>query len=211
MSDERALPRHIAIIMDGNGRWARERGWARIRGHRAGVTSVRESATYCAELGIGQLTLYAFSTENWKRPKREVDLLFTLLRRFLIKEYRTIMDNRIVLTSIGDVEALPASVTDELYRVQQASADNGGMTLCLALNYGARHQMTRYVDGTVTGPAAAAAFRTGLEFFDVEGVCLRRSSHSSEAQAILRSAGFERSTAGRRHEIWVRERPARPN
>ncbi|MBN4049943.1 di-trans,poly-cis-decaprenylcistransferase [bacterium AH-315-M10] len=127
--------------MDGNGRWAQQRGWARIRGHRAGVGSVREITTACAEIGIEQLTLYAFSTENWKRPPREVSLLMRLLARFLVKERATIMENRIRLRWIGEISALPKSAIKELEHTARLSQDNDGMVLCLALNYGARQEI----------------------------------------------------------------------
>jgi undecaprenyl diphosphate synthase len=127
--------------MDGNGRWARLRGWARVRGHRAGVRAVRETATTAASLGVEQLTLYAFSTENWKRPQREVDLLFRLLARFLVNERRTLIDNRIRLTTIGEIDALPRSVRRALDETLALSARHDGMRLCLALNYGARNEL----------------------------------------------------------------------
>jgi undecaprenyl diphosphate synthase len=135
------MPRHIAIIMDGNGRWAQSRTWARIRGHRAGVRSVREAAEECARLGIGQLTLYAFSSENWKRPPREVDLLMHLLRRFLVSERSTILEHNIRFRTIGRIEGLPAEVRHEIAETARLSADKSGTTLCLALNYGGRAEI----------------------------------------------------------------------
>jgi undecaprenyl diphosphate synthase len=136
-----ALPRHIAIIMDGNGRWARARGLSRTRGHAAGVESVRAVTRACARRGIGQLTLYAFSEENWKRPKREVELLMRLLRRFLMRERREIMDNDIRLTAIGRLSRLPASVAKELEASRELSKGNRGMVLNLALSYGGRQEI----------------------------------------------------------------------
>jgi len=135
------LPQHIAIIMDGNGRWARERGLPRIRGHREGVNSVREITRECAKLGIKQLTLYAFSVENWKRPKTEVNFLMRMLRRFLVAERKEIMENDIRLTAIGRIHELPKAVRAELGKTREMSANNKGMTLCLALNYGARTEI----------------------------------------------------------------------
>ena len=187
MSD---IPRHIAIIMDGNGRWARQRGWARIRGHRAGVDSVRDTTTYCAEIGVAQLTLYAFSTENWKRPQREIDLLFKLLRRFLRREYRTIMDNDIRLTSIGEVAALPASVTDELERVRQASADNQGMVLCLALNYGARQELVRATQALARRVAAGQLTVDAIDEAAIEGELY--TTGAPELDLLIRTGGEQR-------------------
>jgi undecaprenyl diphosphate synthase len=135
------LPRHVAIIMDGNGRWARERGLSRTRGHAAGVESVRAVTRACAKKGIGQLTLYAFSEENWKRPRREVELLMRLLRRFLVRERAEIMENDIRLTAIGRLERLPADVRKELDATRAMSAGNRGMILNLALSYGGRQEI----------------------------------------------------------------------
>lgn len=135
------LPQHIAIIMDGNGRWAKERGLTRNRGHREGVNSVREITRECAGLGIKQLTLYAFSAENWKRPKTEVNFLMRMLARFLVRERKEIMDNNIRLAAIGRLHELPKGVQKELRETIEMSKDNKGMTLCLALNYGGRTEI----------------------------------------------------------------------
>jgi undecaprenyl diphosphate synthase len=127
--------------MDGNGRWARERGLSRARGHAEGAESVRVITRECAKIGIKRLTLYAFSTENWRRPKREVDFLMRLLKRFLVRERREIMDNNIRFAAIGRLEELPAAVRKELERTVEMSRKNTGMTLCLALNYGGRQEI----------------------------------------------------------------------
>jgi len=135
------LPRHVAIIMDGNGRWAKARGLSRTRGHAAGVESVRAVTRACARKGLKELTLYAFSEENWKRPAREVALLMRLLRRFLIRERDEIMENDIRLTAIGRLHRLPADVRRELEKSREMSAKNGGMVLNLALSYGGRQEI----------------------------------------------------------------------
>ena len=135
------LPRHVAIIMDGNGRWAEGRRLRRTRGHAAGVESVRAVTRACAKRKLGQLTLYAFSEENWKRPKREVSLLMRLLRRFLIGERGEIMDNGIRLEAIGRLDRLPADVRKELDRTRDMSAGNDGMVLNRALSYGGRQEL----------------------------------------------------------------------
>ena len=136
-----ALPAHVAIIMDGNGRWAESRGLPRTEGHRAGIESVREVTTTSAELGLRQLTLYAFSTENFSRPRHEVTLLMRFLREFLGRERPTIMENNIQLRAIGDLSRLPTRVRDSLDAVIAESATNDGMVLCLALAYGARQEI----------------------------------------------------------------------
>ena len=146
MTKNNKLPNHIAIIMDGNGRWARRRGFMRVRGHEEGVNSVREITTECAKKHIGQLTLYAFSNENWKRSKTEVNFLMRMLKKFLIAERKTIEDNDIILKTIGRTEALPDNVKKELSISMEESKNNKGMILCLALNYGGR---TEIIDATI--------------------------------------------------------------
>lgn len=135
------LPEHIAIIMDGNGRWARQKKLVRIRGHEAGAEAVREITRECAKKNIKQLTLYAFSQENWKRPKREIDLLMRLLKDFLVGERREIQENNIRLTAIGRIGELPEFVQRELAISIEQSKLNTGMVLCLALNYGGRSEI----------------------------------------------------------------------
>jgi len=132
------LPRHVAIIMDGNGRWANQRGRPRIAGHAAGATNVRDIVTHCARLELAALTLYSFSTENWKRPKTEVDSLMELYVEYLVKERQTVMENNVRLIQIGRRDGLPEPVLRELDITQQVSRDNTGLRLCLAINYGSR-------------------------------------------------------------------------
>lgn len=147
MTKKKELPNHIAIIMDGNGRWARRRGFMRVRGHEEGVNSVREITTECAKKHIGQLTLYAFSNENWKRSKMEVNFLMRMLKKFLIEERPTIRDNDIILKTIGRTEALPEDVQKELSISMEESKNNTGMILCLALNYGGRTEIVDAAKG----------------------------------------------------------------
>lgn len=132
------LPRHIAVIMDGNGRWAKKHGKPRVFGHRNGVKAVRETTEAAAELGISYLTLYAFSTENWNRPKLEVSALMTLLVDTLSKEVDTLMKNNIRLQAIGDLSRLPAITHKALLEAMDRTASNTRMTLVLALNYSGR-------------------------------------------------------------------------
>ena len=138
------LPRHIAIIMDGNGRWAKERGLPRTEGHRRGAESVRAMTEACRELGVQYLTLYAFSSENWKRPKREVDALMKLLEHYLKREVKEMMKNNIKLQAIGRLHDLPESCQRELHRAIETTANNTELTLILALSYGGREEI---VDG----------------------------------------------------------------
>lgn len=160
MSENGQVPSHIAVIMDGNGRWARRRGLVRIRGHKEGVESVREITRECAKKHIKQLTLYAFSQENWKRPKREVNLLMKLLKDFLIKERGELEENNIRLTAIGRISGLPEDVQRELAVSIEESKGNTGMVLCLALNYGGRSEI---VDAAKNIAGSIKAGKMGLE------------------------------------------------
>lgn len=135
------LPRHVGIIMDGNGRWAEARGLARIEGHREGSNSVREVTRSARRLGLGALTLYAFSAQNWARPADEVAALMELLRDYLERERSEILDNAIRLNAIGELDRLPRYVRDPLERLRQESAGNQGMVLTLALSYGGREEL----------------------------------------------------------------------
>src|SRR5918997_2153413 len=132
------LPRHVAIIMDGNGRWANSRGLPRIAGHRAGVEAVRAAVDTGARLGLQALTLYAFSTENWKRPRLEVDALMRMLKRYLRLELEEIDRQNIRFQAIGRIEGLNQNVQREIVRATERTAKNTGMTLSVALNYGGR-------------------------------------------------------------------------
>src|SRR2546427_13148768 len=133
-----SLPRHVAIIMDGNGRWAKQRHLPRIEGHRAGAESARVIIRTCGELGIKYLTLYAFSVENWNRPKDEVDALMKYLARFLKSELAELNRNHVKLEVIGQIYRLPEFVQEQLKKTQSALAKNNGLTLILALSYGGR-------------------------------------------------------------------------
>jgi undecaprenyl diphosphate synthase len=139
------LPRHLAIIMDGNGRWAKQKGLLRTIGHENGTKSVKNTVEACAELGIQNLTLYAFSTENWNRPKFEVETLMKLLISSLKKELGTLQKNNIRLNAIGNLTNLPSKVQKELEEVIESTAANTRMTLTLALSYGAREELVQAV------------------------------------------------------------------
>jgi undecaprenyl diphosphate synthase len=135
------MPGHVAIIMDGNGRWAQQRGLPRIEGHRRGVQSVRSTIEEGCRLGLGQLTLYCLSIENWKRPQAEIDFLMALLHEYLLAERQEIMEQNIRFTTIGRRSELPASVLAEIDENIRLSQGNTGMTLCLAINYGGRTEI----------------------------------------------------------------------
>lgn len=135
------LPSHIAIIMDGNGRWAKKKGNPRVFGHKNGVVAVRETVETCAELGVGYLTLYAFSTENWSRPRTEVDALMTLLLTTINKETKTLLENNVRLLAIGDIESLPKRVRKQLQEAIDKTKNNTGLKLVLALSYSSRWEI----------------------------------------------------------------------
>jgi undecaprenyl diphosphate synthase len=139
------LPKHVAIIMDGNGRWAKKQGMLRTFGHENGAKAVREVVEGSAEIGIENLTLYAFSTENWKRPKLEVDTLMKLLISSLRKEIKTLHENNIKLIAIGTLDTLPNKVHKELLEVIEKTKNNSRMTLTIALSYGSREELINTV------------------------------------------------------------------
>jgi len=152
--DPRKLPAHIAIIMDGNGRWAARRHLPRVQGHQAGVDAVRDAVETCARMGTDVLTLYAFSTENWKRPQLEVTTLMRLLKRYLRQERHTLVEHRIRFRMIGREEGLPADIRRELASAQEETASGTGMQFNIALNYSGRAEI---VD------AARRAIELGLD------------------------------------------------
>ncbi len=143
--DKNNLPKHLAIIMDGNGRWAKNQGMLRVFGHEKGTKSGKQTVENCAKLGIDFLTLYAFSTENWNRPKIEVDTLMKLLVSSLKKELKTLQSNNIKLNAIGNLDNLPTGVRKELTEVIEKTKANTRMTLTLALSYGARDEIINAV------------------------------------------------------------------
>jgi undecaprenyl diphosphate synthase len=185
--DPARLPRHVAIIMDCNGRWAQERGKQRIQGHAQGVKSVRSTIEECCRLGIGQLTLYCFSTENWKRPQEEIDFLMTLLKEYLIKERAEIMEQNIRFTVIGRREGLPDFVQAEMDENIRVSRANTGMTLCLAINYSGR---TEIVDAVRT---LAEQVRVGtLRPGDIDEATIADALYTKgmpEPDLLIRTAG----------------------
>ncbi len=139
--DGKRIPRHIAVIMDGNGRWAKQRSLKRIEGHRKGAESVSEIVRACREIGVRYLTLFAFSVENWQRPREEVTALMVLLREYLLSELEEMMENGISLKSIGNVEALPPLIRETLTEIAAKTRENDRMTLTLALSYGGRDEI----------------------------------------------------------------------
>ncbi len=185
---------HVAIIMDGNGRWAEARGLPRVRGHKTGVDSVRAVTRHAARVGLGQLTLYAFSTENWKRPPAETTYLMSLLRRYLVTEREEMMRNGIRLRSIGRIDGLPAGVQKALRVSEEITAKNTGMTLCLALNYGARTEIGDAAIRLARDVAAGRVELNGGEPATVERLLAERlyQPDMPPLDLLVRTAGEQR-------------------
>ncbi len=155
--DPGRLPRHVAIIMDGNGRWARRRNLPRVAGHKAGVEPVRVTVETCGQLGIEILTLYAFSVENWKRPRSEVDMLWRLLRIYIRRELPNLMRNGVRLRAIGRIEALPEKARRELLDAVETTSSNRGLLVNLAINYGGRAELADAVNALLERARDAGA------------------------------------------------------
>jgi undecaprenyl diphosphate synthase len=184
------LPRHIAVIMDGNGRWAKQHGKPRVFGHRNGVVAVRETTEAAAELGIQYLTLYAFSTENWNRPKTEVGALMRLLVEMLHKEVKTLNKNNIRLKAIGDWSQLPEPTYRALQEGIEATRNNTHMTLTLALNYSARWELTQAAR-TLAERAQAGELRP--DAIDEQTVASALSTHDMpDPELLIRTSGEHR-------------------
>jgi undecaprenyl diphosphate synthase len=185
--DVKRMPRHIAIIMDGNGRWAKQRGKPRVEGHRAGIASVREAVETCARLEVDALTLYAFSVENWKRPRFEVVTLMTLLKEYLRKELQNLVDNDIRFRVVGRMNELDPSVQKELIRGLAATSSCRGMTFNIALNYGGR---TEIVDACRSLAQDVAAGRLTPEQIDEETLGSRLGTAGlPDPDLLIRTSG----------------------
>ncbi len=185
--DPAKLPRHIAIIMDGNGRWARAQGKERMEGHARGAKSVDVVTEECCRLGIGQLTLYCLSSENWKRPKPEIEFLMALLKEYLLAERKKILDQNIRFCVIGRREGLPEEVLAEIDENARLTKDNTGLTLCLAINYGSRSEI---VDGVRS--IAARIKRGELSPGDIDESTVADSLYTAgmpDPDLLIRTAG----------------------
>lgn len=188
--DKKKLPKHIAVIMDGNGRWAKKRNQPRVFGHKNGVKSVREVTEVAAELGVEYLSLYAFSTENWKRPKFEVDALMRLLVETLSKEVATLNKNNIQLQAIGDLDRLPASTHKALLKGIEDTATNDRMVLTLALNYSAKWDITEAVKQIVKEVESGDL---SVENIDAAVVNQHLSTHQiPDPELLIRTSGETR-------------------
>jgi undecaprenyl diphosphate synthase len=182
-----SLPRHIGIIMDGNGRWAQKRGNQRIYGHRNAVEAVRDTVEAAAELGINYLTLYAFSTENWKRPRTEVDALMSLLVSTIDSETKTLIDNNVRLLSIGNIQSLPSTVQQQLHQTKDITRKNTGLNLVLALSYSSHweiiHAVQQITKRVESGELHSGDINSSLfeQFLDTAGM--------PEPELLIRTSG----------------------
>ena len=185
--DPKRLPRHIAIIMDGNGRWAKRQGLARMFGHRQGVETVHNITVAATQLGIRYLTLYTFSTENWNRPKEEVDALMTLLVDTIAKETPTLMKNNVRLQTIGDLSRLPDQARTKFLACIEQTSGNTGLTMVLALSYSARWEITQAMQQAVR---LAQAGQLRAEEIDEEYVSrLMTTAEMPDPDLLIRTSG----------------------
>ncbi|MBQ2170537.1 MAG: isoprenyl transferase, partial [Paludibacteraceae bacterium] len=185
--DPKRLPRHIAIIMDGNGRWAKRQGLARMFGHRQGVETVHNITVAATKLGIRYLTLYTFSTENWNRPKEEVDALMTLLVDTIAKETPTLMKNNVRLQTIGDLSRLPDQARTKFLACIEQTSGNTGLTMVLALSYSARWEITQAMQQAVR---LAQAGQLRAEEIDEEYVSrLMTTAEMPDPDLLIRTSG----------------------
>jgi len=188
--DIKRLPKHIAIIMDGNGRWAKERGRLRVFGHENGVTAVRRTIEAASKIGIKYISLYAFSTENWNRPKKEVDALMNLFVKTINKEKETLNKNKIRLQAIGDLKSLKPKTYKELMIAIENTADNDQMTLSLALSYSSRWEITEAVK------KIAEEIKTGkLDIEDINDDSVSRhltTNFMPDPELLIRTSGEQR-------------------
>lgn len=186
------FPKHIGIIMDGNGRWAKARGLPRIEGHRRGVKVAREIVSYCSDLGINYLTLYAFSLENWQRPTLEVSLLMRLLRSYAVHERPFLMEHQMRLNVIGDQSALPKEARFELQKTMDLTQENKGLVLQLALSYGGRDDILR-----ATKKIGKALQERSLDIEKLDEEKFSRfldTSDQPDPDLIIRSSGEQRTS-----------------
>jgi undecaprenyl diphosphate synthase len=207
--DPERMPEHIAVIMDGNGRWANQRGLPRVEGHARGVGSVRNTVEECCRLGIGQLTLYCLSSENWKRPQAELDFLMALLEQYLLQERAEILEQNIQFSTIGRREGLPDKVLAEIDENVRLSQDNTGMRLCLAINYGGR---TEIIDAVRTLARQAKAGLIDPDAIEEEAFSAALyTAGMPDPDLLIRTAGEMRVSNFllwqiSYSELWVTER-----
>lgn len=188
--DKNNIPKHIALIMDGNGRWAKERNLPRSMGHKAGVETIRRVITEADELGVKYLTLYAFSTENWKRPKDEVSTLMKLLVQYLRKEIDELDSKGVIINVLGDISKLPQECIDEINKASLRTKNNKGITMNVALNYGGRNEIIRAIKSIVNEEK-----KGGLNIDDIDDEMINKYLYTAgmpDPDIIIRPSGEQR-------------------
>lgn len=184
------VPNHIAIIMDGNGRWAKSRMMPRTYGHKAGVETIRKVVKEAQRLGVKHLTLYAFSTENWKRPAEEVNALMKLLVTYLRKELKELHKNGVKITTVGDISKLPQACIEELNKSMEETKDNKGLELSLALNYGSRADIVRAVQNI-----SKSVSNGEIEVDSIDEICIKKNLYTAstpDPDLVIRTSGEQR-------------------
>lgn len=189
MLDPSRLPRHIAIIMDGNGRWANRRNLPRVAGHKAGIEAVRATVETCARLGVEILTLYAFSTENWKRPRSEVETLWNLLHTYIRKELPTLMENNIRMRPIGRLHQLPEQVRQDLEAAMSETSANTGLLVNLAINYSGRAEVVDAVNAAIEKARAAGALDERFRIDEETIAANLYTAGQPEPDLLIRTSG----------------------
>ncbi|MDO4833678.1 MAG: isoprenyl transferase [Bacillota bacterium] len=188
------MPQHVAIIMDGNGRWAKKKGVPRVAGHRAGMEAMKKIVDHSDKLGIKYLTVYAFSTENWKRSMEEVSGIFKLLVTFVNRDLRELIDNNVCVRVLGDYSTIPRDSREALERTIRDTADNSGLRFNIALNYGARDEIIRSVKSIATRAKAGELEPEAIDEETIAGGLWTGKEHafSPDPELIIRTSGEER-------------------
>lgn len=188
--DTKKLPKHIAIIMDGNGRWAKKRGLPRVMGHKAGMDAIKKTVRACSDLGINILTIYAFSTENWKRPQDEVGFLMNLLVEYMRKEIKELNENRVRVKILGEVDVLPEQTRQEINEAVRLTESNDGLQFNIALNYGGRAEIVN-----ACRKAAEDMARGVIDKTDLDEAVFRNylyTGNDADPDIIIRTSGEQR-------------------
>ena len=188
--EKRSVPEHIAIIMDGNGRWAKKRGLPRTAGHAAGAEAFRRIATYCGEIGVKYLTVYAFSTENWKRSEEEVGAIMDLLRMYLKNYFKKFLNDNVRMDVIGDISRLDQDIQESILEIEDISKEKTGLSVHIALNYGGRDELRRAV-GKIAADVAEGKLNPAEVTEDVITNALDTAG-TPDPELVIRTSGEER-------------------
>ncbi|MGE5677331.1 MAG: isoprenyl transferase [Pseudomonadota bacterium] len=188
--DKKKLPKHIAIIMDGNGRWAKKRGLPRVMGHKAGMDAIKKTVRACSDLGVSILTIYAFSTENWKRPQDEVGFLMNLLVEYMRKEIRELNENRVRVKILGEVDMLPEQTRQEITEAVGLTENNDGLQFNIALNYGGRAEIVNACRKAIDAVTSGAVDKSALD--EIMFRSYLYNGNDADPDIIIRTSGEQR-------------------